>query len=405
MATQRRPKGEGSLQELPNGKFKVQVDAGWDTGGNRKRVTFTSSSKAEAIRRLNEFKADKIKGSLVGSSSTTLADLIERWLKAKKQLTKRSSYDSYKGICEQHLTPALGKLKVQKLTTARLNDYLSGKLAEGLSNNTVSKHRVLLHDLLDLALREGIVSRNVSEMCHTVVRKKANIGVLNKEECQLLLETARGLIGRKTQERYIYYLVLLALATGMRRGELVALRWGHINKEAATITVKDSLIEVAGGIHLDSPKTADSRRTIAVDKSIIETLSELKNPNYDLIFHRGKGEEFTPSRVGKLFSALLTQCSLEGYRFHDLRHTHATQLIASGVNVKVVSQRLGHANIKTTLDLYVHVLPEHDKQAADIMGAWLGANKVPISDNEPEKTRENQSEESSNDAHSPGQTE
>jgi integrase len=168
----------------------------------------------------------------------------------------------------------------------------------------------------------------------------------------------------------MYHIVLIALATGARRGELLALKWDNINFVNNTITIKENLVEVKGGVQIHSPKTKASRRTIAVHPSVLAQLEELRSES-DWVFHTGNGKQLSPSNVSHSYQRLLGEANLPNIRFHDLRHTHATLLIANGHNIKTVSARIGHTDIKITLNLYAHALPEQDREAADKIGAWL----------------------------------
>ena len=223
-----------------------------------------------------------------------------------------------------------------------------------------------------MAVKEGVSGVNPVIKCRSLGGERRTIKVLSPEEIRLLLNTARGIAGRKGKHfTQIYHIVLLALASGMRRGELLALKWDCIDTENATITIKESLSHVKGGLHTDNPKSNASRRTIKIDRQVLDTLEVLKMPNCNLVFHTRKGTELSPINVGTSYRKLLDDANLEGFRFHDLRHTHATQLIASGVNIKQVSARLGHKNISITLDLYAHAQPALDQKAAEIMGSFL----------------------------------
>jgi integrase len=382
----RRPKGDGSVQQIGTNKFKIQLDLDRDANGKRQRKSFTGRTQGEVVKKLNAWKADQLKGTLVANSSIRFSEYVKRWLEIKKGQTKRSTYESYVDVCESHITPVLGPHKVQKVTTANLNDYIQTKLKAGLSTATVTRQRAIIHNILDLAIKEGIVGRNVSDNCTTLTIQREQTKTLSLEEITKLLEVAKGIYeadkGKGNKFFQIYHIVLLALATGARRGEILALKWENIDFDKNVITIRDSLTEAEGGVYIDTPKTNASRRVIAVDLAVLKELQELKKVNDELtkkivdkespwVFSTRDCKPLTPSNMSRAWRSLLADAELKDIRFHDLRHTQATHLIANGTNIKTVSARMGHATTRITLDLYAHALPEQDREAAERMGSWL----------------------------------
>jgi integrase len=155
----------------------------------------------------------------------------------------------------------------------------------------------------------------------------------------------------------------------VRRGELLALRWSNVNFEEKTIAIKENMVELKGGIHFETPKTEASFRNISVDESIMGELANFKTDR-EFVFETSIHTPVTPSNLTRGFRSLLKMVDLN-LRFHDLRHVHATQLLANGVNIKQVSTRLGHQDIRITLQFYAHELPAQDREAASIMGSIL----------------------------------
>lgn len=383
-----RRKGDGGVYEYAPGKFRAFLDIGYENG-KRKRKTFTGSSVADVIKKLNQYKAEQLQGTLVADNKVTFKEYAQRWLEMKQGKIKKTTYQSYKYICEYHLFPALGNIRIQRLTTATLNDYFNKKLKDGLSTSSVLKHRAAIHSILELAVEEGIVPQNVSSRCMSISLRQPEMRALTPEEAQKLIETAREIYekykGQGNKMYQIFHIALVALATGFRRGEIMALRWNCIDEERSTITVKENAIEIKGGVRLDTPKTERSQRTIAVDPVVIEYLKELKGEHEDgngFIFHTKKGGLMTLSNVNRAFKRLLNIADLKGIRFHDLRHTHATFLINKGIDFKVVSERLGHSNVTVTLNRYTHKVNETDRQAAHLMASMLLKNERPAGSEE-----------------------
>lgn len=383
----RRPKGDGSVQQLAPNKFKIAITIGRDNQGKQVRKSFTGKTQGEVIKKLNEFKTEQVQGTLVRTDNIKLSEFIKRWLETKEGQTKKTTYESYVYTCDQHIIPTLGKLKVQKITTASLNDYIKSKLKGGLSPASITRQRAILHNILDLAVKEGIVPRNVAEHCMTIKLEREETKTLSPEDITNLLNVAKDIYerdkGKGNKFYQIYHIVLIALATGARRGEILALRWSNIDLEKNTIAIKENLVEVKGGILIETPKTKTSRRVIAIDPKVLEQLDELREVNRILyekkfdsdepgyVFYTRYGNPITPSNMSRAWRDLIAETGMEGIRFHDLRHTHATLLVASGTNIKTVSSRIGHNDTRITLDLYSHALPEKDREAAEKSGGWL----------------------------------
>ena len=367
----RRPKGDGSIQKLSKNKYRVQVTVGYDNSGRQIRKSFTSDSQKEVIATLHKFKGE---GSLSITGDYLFSDFAHRWLDIKKNHSKKTTCRIYHDACVLHIIPVLGCYRLNKINTAHINDYIAGKLRVGLSSSTVNHHRAIIHGILDLACREGVLNKNVVEASNSVSTKRKVVKVLTLEQMKHLLSVARSLQSRPVNSyKYIYHIVLLALATGARRGEILALKWENIDFANSKVTIKENLLELTGGLYFDSPKTDSSIRTIAVNTNILTVIkNELWTADgIDLVFHTRSGKPIAPSSLGRSFRRLLKEAGIEGFRFHDLRHTHATRLVAAGVNVKLVSKRIGHNDIRTTLGLYTHILPEQDIEAAEKSGKWL----------------------------------
>lgn len=373
-----RRKGDGGVQEYAPGKFRAFLDIGYEDG-KRKRKTFTGKSPSEVIKLLNKYKADQLKGTLVADNKTTFKEYASRWLEMKEgggdpnNGLKATTLQSYKYITNYHVYPELGSLRIQKIDTSKLNDYFTKKLKNGLSACSVVKHRALIHSVFELAVKEKVVPSNPVKHCMDIQVRHPEAKALTEEQVRKLMTTARDIYekhkGHGNKMYQIFHIVLVALATGFRRGEILALTWDCINEDDNTITVKKNLIEVKGGAKLDTPKTEKSKRTIAVDKSVIEYLKELKDDKSNFIFHTKSGNHMTLSNVFRAFKLLVKQAGLDPQevRLHDLRHTHATLLIRNGIDYRAVSERLGHSNVTVTLNRYTHTVTETDRKAASLM--------------------------------------
>jgi len=364
----RRPKGDGSIQRLANGKYKAVITIGDDGSGTQRRKSFTADTQKAVVSMLNEFKAQKSKGTLVAGNNCRMSEYISRWLKAKQSNIRDSSHTLYSHICTKQLMPELGEHKMQKVTTAIINNYLTSKASQ-LSSATLKKHRQVLSGIFDLAMDEGVVSVNPVSRSSSLRNNTRSMNVLTKEDIKVVLEYSMRLVGdSKPSMQPMYLIIRLALATGLRIGELLALRWKNIGDDSVTVTHSLSAKRKLG-----LPKSTSSLRKISVDKATVDELREIQRG--DWVFQCNKGLPLYPCTVSARFKEIVDDCGIHMIRFHDLRHTHATHLIAEGCNIKMVSERLGHSSVNITLALYVHSIPDQDREAADKIGKLLVLNE------------------------------
>ncbi len=289
---------------------------------------------------------------------------MEQWLEVKRLELKEGTYCYYKYNTEVHILPGLGHIKLQKLTADDLQHFYTDLLKE-LSPNTVrSTVHTVLRSELEVAVKRKRIASNPCNNVTLPRPEKKEISFLTQEEATRLLEAAKG--------RKIEPLVVLALASGMRRGEMLALEWPDIDFGRKTVYVGKSLAYYdANGTgkkyKVETPKTASSRRTIPLPDFAIEALQKhrlqqgeqrLRTPRWEypqLVFTNSTGSYYWYKILDEQFKSLLEAAGLPTMRFHDLRHSAATILLEMGVDAKVIQDRLGHSCISTTLDIYSHV--------------------------------------------------
>lgn len=282
-----------------------------------------------------------------------------------------------------HLVPTLGKLTLQKLTPQHLDRLYRQKLESGLKPKSVAAIHGMLHTALDKAVRLGLVSRNVCKMVSPprVVRKE--ITPLSAEQARKLLEAAKG----HPQE----VLFILALSTGMRRGELLGLKWRDVDLVSGVLRIHHALVRMptGQGYQLAETKTAKSRRSLVMTVPAIEALKKHKEiqlqwkeaagsfwHDNDFVFCKPMGEHLDPGYdVLVQLKMLLKKAGLPDIRFHDLRHSTATLLLEQGTNPKIVQEILGHSQISMTMDIYSHVLPTMQIDAMSKLGDILDDGK------------------------------
>jgi integrase len=321
---------------------------------------------------------DRELGLTASNSRETVAQFLTSWIEAYRHQVRLSSYTRYEHVVRLHLVPGLGTIVLSKLTPQQVRVSYTRKLGSGTSPQTVRYCHILLQAALKDALRLGLVQRNVAALVDPPRRVRREMAILSEKQARQLLAAATG--GR------IETLCLVALATGMRVGELRALKWEDLNLEDASLQVHATLRYLpAHGLTREEAKTAHSRRRIALPTTVVEALRTHRTRQAEerlrlgeawsddgLVFPNTIGKPCYPHRMeAQWFFPLLERAGLPRIRFHDLRHTAATLLLSRGINPKVVSEMLGHSSVAITLGLYGHVLPHMQREAASVMDAML----------------------------------
>ena len=373
-AKKRRPKGDGSIQQLAKDKYKIQITIGYDQNGHQIRKSFTGKTQREAIAMLNQFKSEKRIGTLVAPTTMTMRDYIARWLASKKINVKAKSYSTYQFACEKHIIPTLGNLKVQKVTTSILNDYFVTKATAGLALASLAQHRAILSSIMTLALSEGVIGTNPVTLVSSIPKVRSSQVVLSDEQIKKLLEAARTYqsVRSGTGLHCIYHIILLALATGMRRGELLALQWRDIDLDHNKVSIVDNLVEIEGKQVLDTPKSDNGIRSFSIDPKVLQVLkAELWTKEEGLVFQKDEGKYIPFTNLTSAYKKCLVLAGIpREVRLHDLRHTHVTHLLSNHYDIKLVSKRIGD-DPKTVMNTYAHVMPHKDQEASKFIGSKL----------------------------------
>jgi integrase len=379
----KRGNGEGSIyQRKEDGKWVGSI-----TLENRKRKVFYGKTRKEVQEKLKVALHEQQQGTLITAPQQTISQYLEHWLEHTVKLTIRPrSHERYEEIVRLHIVPTLGKVKVQALTPQHVQSLQSKKLQEGLSPTTVSAIHGVLHKALDDAVRIGLVARNVCDAVSPPRKKHKEIQPLTPGQARKLLEAARG----HPQEA----LFVLALATGMRRGELLGLKWQDIDFTQGTLQVRRVLSRTptkigrqTGDRYVEAEtKTEKSRRKIMLADFALEVLKQHRLrqeearrvagdawQDHDYVFCTLIGTHLNPGHgVLVQLKLLLKKAGLPDIRFHDLRHSAATLLLTMGVHPKVVQEILGHSEISMTMDTYSHVLPTIQSEAIEKLNRVFG---------------------------------
>jgi len=362
-----------------NGNLRLKVSLGKNpqTGKYESYYETFQGNRTEAQKRLRQILTELDKGMFTKPGKITVADYLNIWLKdyCKPNLSPRT-HELYSYICKKHIIPTLGNILLFELKPQHLQHLYADKLASGLSNRTVQIIHVTLHKALKNAVKTGLIIRNIAESVDTPKIQRHEMHVMSETDLHIFLEYAK--------DTPYYALFYTALFTGMRRAELLALRWSDIDLELCQLSVTRSMQYIGSAalenrIIFKEPKTAKSRRLISLSPSTAITLrehqakqNELRQSlgytplsDSDLVFSHYDGLPLLPNSVTHAWIKLVRHCGLHGIRLHDARHTHASLLLKQGVHPKVVQERLGHGSIQITLDTYSHVAPGLQQAAAN----------------------------------------
>lgn len=378
---------KGSVRQLKSGSWELRFDPPKEPGQkrNQKSVTVEAANKSEAEAKLREILHQIDTNTYVDPGKMTMEDLLKRWLNDYCESNlRKTTQDGYKVIIEKHLIPGLGHIKLSKLKPIHIQEYYSKTLKSGradgkgtvLSPTTVLHHHRLLHKVFDTAVKWQLLARNICDAVEPPKAKRYKANVYDEEASAKLLKVS--------ENTELYMPILLAMATGLRRGELLALRWSDFDPKKRILIVDEALLNTSGGPSFDDPKTEESRRAVTLPETIVcELLTHEEKQvlakeeagdlwiDSDLICCREDGRKWHPGTFSDNFKRLLEKYGLPRIRFHDLRHTHASLLLRQGVHPKVVSERLGHSRIGITMDLYSHVLPGMQDEAAKQLDSTL----------------------------------
>lgn len=374
---------QGTIQKRsgPEGvAYRVRVEYPADpVTGKRRQRSKSFRTRREAQAALAQWGAEIARGTALEPTKTTVGDLLWQWLAGvAKHNVRPTTLEDYEGTIRVHLLPELGNVPAQRLTAARVQAFYAAKLDAGASPRTVQLCHLRLSQALKQGVAWGIVPVNVCGCVKPPTVAYKRFETWNPDEARAFLAVAEG--------DALSPLWLLALSTGMRRGELLGVRWRDVDLEARTLSVRQCVTPTKGGPVLAEPKTASARRLVRLPAEAVAALRDHRRRqverrlslgalwrDLDLVLCTGEGNVVNPANVDRSFARLVARAGVRRIRFHDLRHTHATWLLAAGQPVKVVSERLGHARVSITLDTYAHVLPDMQERAVEAFGSVLSA--------------------------------
>lgn len=374
----RRGRGEGQVRKRKDGRWEARITVGYDPEtGVQKRYSRYFKTRKEAQDWLAQVLVEKNRGTFVEPHEITLGEWLDWWLEVYKESTcRRTTRDNYETMVRVHIKPALGHIPLLKLEARHLQEFYNNKAKEK-SIRTVHLLHYIIGAALDQAVEEGKLPRNVNEATKLPpMRKKKEITPLSPEEVRKFLETAKN-------DR-LYAAFLLEMATGLRRGELLALKWEDVDFEKGFVHVRRTVarVKARGGpkkteLIYQEPKTEKSREPVPVPAAVLEELKRHRAKQEEekalfgtayqdggLVFCTPDGKQLDPSNFLRRYKSILRRAGLPPSSFHALRHTVATLLLEAGEELKNVQELLRHARLDITADLYAKVTERLKKKVS-----------------------------------------
>lgn len=368
----KRANGEGSIYKRSDGRW-----AGSLSLASGKRKTFYGKTRQEVAGKLAAALKARQDGLPLVGERQTVGQYLASWLESVRPSLRPRTFERYRQYVRLHALPDIGRLPLSRLAPQHLQRLYASRLEAGLSPMSVRHLHAVLHRALSQATRWGLLARNVADLVTPPRAGRHEMQTLSPEQARAFLQAVEG-------DRY-EALFALALTTGLRQGELLALRWQDVDPDAGTLQVRGTLQRTPNGLATAEPKTASSRRQVVLTAQAVGAVRCHRVAQAEerlrlgaawedtgLVFVNEIGRPVEASNlVNRHFLPALRRAGLPRIRFHDLRHTAATLLVARGVHPKIVSETLGHSQVAITLDTYSHVTPTMQRAAAEAMEAAL----------------------------------
>jgi len=372
----------GYIKKRSKSSYIIAISLGRDaiTGKYRQHWETVKGTKAEAERRLVGLQQELYSGIFVKPQRQTVGEYLTDWLENTSRLQiSPTTYRGYKYVIDCHLIPALGSIILANLNGPTIQRYYASKLKEPrldgrpgtLSARSVTSHHRILHRALKSAVMNGLVSHNASDHTEPPSPENKEMRPMTISQMNTFLAALKG-----SPYYELYYTLLF---TGLRRSEILALRWQDIDLEGGRLTVNRVMHHVNREYLFREPKTEKSKATITLTPSTVDLLEDYKQrrageylllgkemTGADLAFCCVDGTPLSPGTISRYWRRFADRIGMPHIRLHDARHTHATLMLQRGVNIKVIQERMRHTRIETTLGVYSHVLPGMQEEAAKL---------------------------------------
>jgi integrase len=367
----RRAKGAGTIRQRIKNSWEIRYDAPDNTGTMKRRTETVRGSRRDAEKALRDRLGQVDTGGFVPKTTETVAEFMHKWLFTYAATnTKPSTQRGYAGAIRRYIAPSVGHLPLQAVQPFHIQKMHADMLGRGLSERTTLHAHTILKQALNHAVKWGLLVRNVAHAVDAPRPPDVELEMWDVPTIHRFIKAAK--------ESPFGDLYHLAILTGMRRGELVGLKWEYVNLDAQTLAVTNTLQRINGmGIVEGGPKSRRSRRQIALGNEATRLLTEVRTRQLEkrlsagplwedrgYVFCQDNGRSLHPDKVSNKFKQIVDENALPHLSLKGLRHAHATLLLSAGIHPKVVSERLGHSRISVTMDIYSHVMPGMQEEAA-----------------------------------------
>lgn len=373
----KRGNGEGSVCRRPDGRWQGSITIGRDDRGRLIRKYFYGKTRKETSEKLNRAIEELRDNRFINKSDNpTVEQWCHEWLWSyKRNSVKQKTFDQYETILRTHIIPDIGDIRLADLKTMHIQRIINKMYDSGLSHRTIEVMKIVMHAALKQAQRNKLVGENVCENVVLPRKQPKRIRVLNEDEQTKLIAALK--------DNYIGRGLLFALYTGMRRGEVLALKWSDYDKNEKTISITKALSRVRtynkdGNktmLTVTTPKTDTSIRTVPLIDKAVELLAEHKRKqerymelvgdyytDNDLIFSSSRGDYLDPGNFNRKLNKTVKKIGIAQISPHALRHSFATRGLEAEVSLKAMQELLGHSSITVTGDIYTHILKEQKRK-------------------------------------------
>ena len=377
----RREKGNGTISQRKDGTWTGRMFLGYKTDGKQKIKAVYGKTEKEVKKKLKELQIETIKYGQAGLPKITMSELMFDWLNnIKKYELKPSSLDRVEITINKHIEPYIGYIQVQNIAPTDIQKLINNMVDKGYSYSTIKKVYNVINTVLKLALERDYIRKNPCigiALPKQMQRSKSEIVFFSDDEIKKIIKSATE---KYKTGKYIYkhgYSIVILLNTGMRIGELLALKWSNGDVENKQIHIAETRGQIVDRSDNDhkyimsdrSTKTQASNRYIPINKQTEEALLYFKSLKYDNPYVMANSNKNVVSyrNLHRVLSQILKKNNINHGSLHSLRHTFATRLFRNGIDINVISELLGHSDISITYNIYTHVIQEQKKKAVDIL--------------------------------------